>query len=145
METGRAVVFSNWIPHRFLKISNPTTTVQRRTFLNFFIVDPSMPITSTKHVLTAEFLADILIKASIRQGFQLPSDVIRRILSHLNIWTSLKEAQDFRDKSRAAMQAQRSGWGWIHYGNCGTQQFVANLEASPLRDRLDRSPVHSDD
>ena len=39
------IVFSNTIPHRFRQISNLTNDDgRRRTFLNFFIVDPDQPI-----------------------------------------------------------------------------------------------------
>ena len=45
VQTGAAVVFSNSIPHRFQQIRNLTPDDgRRRTFLNFFIVDPEQQI-----------------------------------------------------------------------------------------------------
>lgn len=40
VKEGTAVVFSNSIPHRFRKISNLTDSNQKRTFINFFVVNP---------------------------------------------------------------------------------------------------------
>jgi hypothetical protein len=45
VQSDTAVVFSNSIPHRFRQIRNLTKDDgRRRTFLNFFIVDPEQPI-----------------------------------------------------------------------------------------------------
>lgn len=55
--TGAAVVFSNSMPHCFRQIRNLTQDDgRRRTFLNFFIVDPDQPI---HHPLNERILAPI--------------------------------------------------------------------------------------
>jgi hypothetical protein len=47
VQTGTAVVFSNTLPHHVRKITNYSPeSNQQRTFLNFFIVDPSHSLSS---------------------------------------------------------------------------------------------------
>ena len=44
VEDGSAVVFSNTLPHRFKELVNTTDNVITRTFINFFIIDPTKPL-----------------------------------------------------------------------------------------------------
>ena len=44
VHTGAGIVFENSIPHRFRQMKNPTDSSRRRTFINFFVVDPRHPI-----------------------------------------------------------------------------------------------------
>lgn len=46
VQSGIAVIFSNSAPHRFRQIQNLTKDDgrRRRTYLNFFVVDPEQPI-----------------------------------------------------------------------------------------------------
>src|SRR5437016_919303 len=50
VKEGAALVFANFIPHRFRKITNNDSTPHRRTFINFFIVDPTKPLKSTQTI-----------------------------------------------------------------------------------------------
>jgi hypothetical protein len=101
VKQGSAVVFSNMMPHRFRKIENNTFEEKRRTFLNFFVVDPSRPLTSTREVPSTSLM--------VRALRDLPKPIAKHILSYLpSVWT---EAKKFRKSAREAMKTEKSGWG----------------------------------
>ena len=105
-QQGAAVVFANMLPHRFRKIRNLTEEDKRRTFINFFIVDPSMPTTSTREVPSASLLKRAMESCSI------PKPIARHIFSYLpQLWTSTKAAKKFRKEAREAMTKEKHGWG----------------------------------
>jgi hypothetical protein len=147
IQTGAAIVFSNSIPHRFQQIRNLThQDGRRRTFLNFFIVDPEQPI----HIQSNEIVyapKDFLIQI-FQQWNQrgLPELVIDKILKMLNlasIWDTKDFAKEFRARVRRSMLDEKSGWGWICWGNCGTTEFVRSLCAWPQRERDEsRNELH---
>lgn len=129
VSTDAAVVFSNTIPHRFRQIRNLTEqNNRRRTFLNFFIVEPSKPIDlniySTCTLTTLDIILSILAEASDDRLMIGP--VIDKIIEYLgrSTWKNLEEAKEFRSKVRNAMMKDESGWGWMEWGNCGTVEFV---------------------
>lgn len=132
IEEGSAVVFSNTIPHRFRKIQNTATngTTQIRTFLSFFIIDPTVPIVSTRNFPTIEFLVPILeeyIENFIKIKF--PRELTMKILSFIpSLFPSEEEAYLFRKKSRECMSKSKFGWGWIHWGNVGETFLCENYE-----------------
>jgi len=138
VQSGTCVVFSNCIPHRFRQIRNLTNDDERRrTFLNFFIVDPDQPITVNRRELVLashDTITDIL---SQWNDGRLPDIVIERILSLLNksMWKNEAEAKQFRQAVREAMVNERTGWGWICWGNCGTTEFVRSLSTWMPRSR----------
>jgi len=138
VQTGTAVVFSNSIPHRFRQIRNLTKDDgRRRTFLNFFIVDPEQPIPlKSKDIIYAP--KDMIIE-TLREwnDGRLPDVVLEKILKMLKslMWETKDEAKEFRTRVRRAMLDEKSGWGWICWGNCGTTEFVRALSAWPSRER----------
>ncbi|CAF0917842.1 unnamed protein product [Adineta steineri] len=139
IKTGMAVVFSNSIPHRFQQIRNLTTQEgRRRTFLNFFIVDPEQPIhLQSNEIIYApkNFIIQILQKW---REIGLPDIVIDNILKMLNlssVWETKDLAKEFRARVRRAMLDEKTGWGWICWGNCGTTEFVRSLTVWPPRER----------
>ncbi|CAF3335477.1 unnamed protein product [Rotaria sp. Silwood2] len=131
IQTGTAIVFSNSIPHRFQQIRNLTSDDgRRRTFLNFFIVDPEQQIPmKSNNVLRAP--KDIIIEILHQwNNGRLPNVVLESILKWLKIstaWNNENEAKEFRTCVRRAMLDEKSGWGWICWGNCGTTEFVPSL------------------
>lgn len=130
VQSGTAVVFSNAIPHRFRQIRNLTEDDgRRRTFLNFFIVDPDQPIeTNWNQIIHVprNFIIDILQRWNDGQLPELAFEKIMRMLRS-SMWTTETEAKEFRARVRRAMIDERSGWGWICWGNCGTTEFVRAL------------------
>lgn len=127
--TNAAVVFANTIPHRFRQISNLTQEDGlRRTFLNFFIVDPSKPIDlnsySSNVLAPLDVIIPILDKAS--DGRLMIGPVLDKIIKYLrsSAWKNIEEAKEFRAEVRKAMLKEESGWGWICWGNCGVVEFV---------------------
>eukprot|EP01125_Pyxidicula_operculata_P020099 TRINITY_DN734_c0_g1_i4.p1 TRINITY_DN734_c0_g1~~TRINITY_DN734_c0_g1_i4.p1 ORF type:complete len:433 (+),score=45.88 TRINITY_DN734_c0_g1_i4:432-1730(+) len=126
---GVAVVFSNTIPHRFKKITNRTLFPLKRTILNFFIVDPGLPLVSTAQLPPLQS-----VETALRESFlnliheHLPDNIIRLILSFLpGYWESEEKAFEFREQSRELMKQNKSGWGWINWGNTGDVVFVEPL------------------
>jgi hypothetical protein len=146
IRTGTAVVFSNSIPHRFQQIRNLTRDDgRRRTFLNFFIVDPDQPIQLSSYEIVyapKDFIIQVLREWNKRG---LPELVIEYILKQLNlspIWDTKDCAKEFRTRVRRAMLDEKTGWGWLNWGNCGTTEFVRSLSSwsptnrSQVEDRL---------
>ena len=139
VQTGAAVIFSNSIPHRFQQIRNLThDDGRRRTFLNFFIVNPEQPIhlQSNSVILSPQYII-IQTLRKWNEG-RLPDVVFQYILKLLNIssaWEDEEEAKEFRACVRRAMLNEKTGWGWICYGNCGTTEFVRAYCAWPPRER----------
>ena len=129
VSTDAAVVFSNTIPHRFRQIRNLTEeNGRRRTFLNFFIVDPKKLIDlhqfSSRVLAPLDTILPILDEAS--QGRLMLGPVLDKIIEHLgsSAWNNIEEAKEFRAQVRRAMIEDQSGWGWITWGNCGFVEFV---------------------
>jgi len=137
VSTGTAIVFSNTIPHRFRKMRNMSNSNanERRTFLNFFIVDPTCPIPLPSSFTFSDFIRLCLnryTKETLSE--RLPPLITRKILFYVpNLWANLKEAKLFRQKAREAMLRNKSGWGWINWGNCGTTEFVTSWSTFPDR------------
>lgn len=131
IKTGTAIVFANSIPHRFQKIRNLTCDDgRRRTFLNFFIVDPEhrIPMKSNEVILSPK---DTIIETlhTWNDG-RLPDLVLQKIFKMLKLsstWDNENEAKEFRSHVRRAMLDEKSGWGWINWGNTGTVEFVRAL------------------
>jgi len=144
VQTGTAVVFSNSIPHRFRQIRNLTKDDgRRRTFLNFFIVDPEQRIDlKWKEIVYSPKDMIIEILREWNDG-RLPDVVLEKILKMLksSMWETADEAKEFRSRVRRAMLDEKSGWGWICWGNSGTTEFVRSLCAWPPREREEASEV----
>jgi hypothetical protein len=129
--SGAAVVFSNSMPHRFRQIHNLTQDDgRRRTFLNFFIVDPDQPI---HHRLNERILAPIDTVFEIlhhwSQG-RMPDVVYNKFIQLVkksSAWETQEEAKEFRACVRRAILEDKSGWGYIQWGNLGTVEFVRTL------------------
>lgn len=139
VHTGTCVVFSNCIPHRFKQIRNLTPDDgRRRTFLNFFIVDPEQPIPlKSNNIICSP--KDMIVETLRKwNNGGLPDVVLDYILKCLRIstaWGNQFEAKEFRTRVRRAMLDEKSGWGWICWGNCGTTEFVSSLSAWSSRER----------
>jgi hypothetical protein len=146
VQSGTAVVFSNSIPHRFRQIRNLTKDDgRRRTFLNFFIVDPEQRIeVNSKEIVYAP--KDMIIETLRKwNDGRLPDIILEKILKMLksSMWETTDEAKEFRARVRRAMLDEKSGWGWICWGNCGTTEFVRALCAWPPRERQEtRDELH---
>lgn len=119
--TGSAVAFSNTLPHRFRKIVNDSDEMKRRLFVNFFILDPQNQVPIQLIPAGRSEVIAVLRRACPA----LPRDILRIILSFLPyLWPSLRAAKEFRDKVKVGMGQAQSGWGWIHYGNCGVIKYI---------------------
>eukprot|EP01113_Clastostelium_recurvatum_P012559 TRINITY_DN1651_c7_g1_i2.p1 TRINITY_DN1651_c7_g1~~TRINITY_DN1651_c7_g1_i2.p1 ORF type:complete len:380 (-),score=33.82 TRINITY_DN1651_c7_g1_i2:60-1199(-) len=128
VKQGAAIVFSNTIPHRFRKIANNSSQPGRRTFLNFFVVDPARPIIPKWDVhLHADKLV-VLLTLLVRRLLDkhLPLEIAEHIATMIppNGWNSLQDARNYRARVRQSMTTNKSGWGWINWGNCGTVAYV---------------------
>jgi hypothetical protein len=142
VHTGAAIVFENCIRHRFRQIRNLSMYNQRRTFLNFFIVDPqySIQLDSSEMCLCYydqlwnlfNELSFKLFNTDIEQEQQrLPHFARKKILSFLpNLWLNLEQAKQFRQRARKEMLAEKSGWGWIQFGNSGIVQFIISKQTT---------------
>ena len=139
VNTGGAVVFSNSMPHRFQQIRNLTCDDgRRRTFLNFFIVDPDDRIHLKSNNVVCSPKDVIIETLRVWNEGRLPDVVLEQILKLLRIssaWENVDEAKEFRSHVRRAMLEEKSGWGWINWGNCGTTEFVRALCTWPPRKR----------
>ena len=113
---GCAIVFSNILPHKFLKLTNNTDSPLERLFLNFFIIDPTKEIESTTSYWETE--------KALRRLKKLPTVLIDYILSFLIYRPNLTEAKERRKIVREAMMTELSGWGFITYGNSGDVEFI---------------------
>src|SRR5690242_4044542 len=99
-------------------MKNTTDIKQRRTFLNFFIVDPSRPIKSTATIPAADFLRKAMVHyVHTTLKTVMPANLTSYILSFVpGMWASSVEAKKFRQLAREAMKNEKSGWGWISWG-----------------------------
>eukprot|EP01119_Soliformovum_irregulare_P009083 TRINITY_DN22214_c0_g1_i1.p1 TRINITY_DN22214_c0_g1~~TRINITY_DN22214_c0_g1_i1.p1 ORF type:complete len:544 (+),score=128.21 TRINITY_DN22214_c0_g1_i1:46-1677(+) len=111
---GGAIFFANTIPHRFRKIFNQGSEKQVRSFLNFFIVDPKRPLTSTRN---------------------LPSDYQ---MEPIGI------AKRLRNEARSEMKKSVKGWGWINWGNCGTIEHIYDSSVWRYWDRSEVNITETD-
>jgi len=113
---GSAVVFSNTLPHKFKELANLSNSPITRTFLNFFIVDPSKPI---------ECDSGKLEYWGLLKSMKLKNIVIGHILKFLSPlkYDALVIAKEKRRLARECMKTEVSGWGVIHYGNSGDLEF----------------------
>jgi len=130
--SNSACIFSNILPHRVRLLENQSDSFKQRTFINFFIVDPDYDLPTTTNQITSSDLI-VIIQACVVSWIdrEFPSDVMKLILAWCNLWSSMDEAFDFRDKARVAMRSMssESGWAHVHYGNCGVQRFAPCIEA----------------
>ena len=101
VKTGKAFVFSNQIPHRFLKTINSTDRPRRRTFINFFMIDPLRPLPSSRTVspLTWESVP-------------------------------IEERKQIRGRVRNYMATKVTGWGYLDHGNSGTVEFYDDTKTT---------------
>jgi len=112
---GTAVVFSNTLPHKFNQLANSTKETITRTFLNFFIVDPSDPIYSETGMIEHWRLL---------KSKKLKNIIVGHVLKFLYLsYDNIDLAKEKRSKVREAMKTEKSGWGFIHYGNSGDVEF----------------------
>jgi hypothetical protein len=119
MKEGSAAVFQNTVPHRFRYLTNQTDKPLYRSFVNFFIVDPTKPLPTTDETPTN---ADIFLALCGR----MVHDVIAIVLSFVGLTpTSVREALDLRSRAKAEMVARKSKWGEIQHGNCGSIHWLS--------------------
>jgi len=121
VKQGSALVFSNTLPHRFKKIFNNTEREIRRTFINFFIVDPTKPLTSCGTLINV-----------------LGNNYISRL------WPEKELAVAFRERVRQLLKQLKSGWGYIFYGNCGVSKYLSDREKDMERDMFLAPTTDSD-
>jgi len=132
---GTGIVFSNIMPHKFKALVNTTQETLTRTFINFFIVEPSKPIyTETGKIEHWKLLKEKNLKDII----------IGNILQFLYISSSpLDLAKSKRALVRKAMQTEESGWGFIFYGNNGDLEFFDafhEFRNPAIYDEVDKEP-----
>lgn len=113
-----AIVFSNKLPHKFLELVNKTEKPLERLFLNFFIIDPRKKLTSTTMY---SLLGNILNK---RFHYGIVNMILSFVFSNLDE----KKAKERREEARTSLKQVKSGWGYIHYGNCGNVQFLEDID-----------------
>ena len=113
---GCAIVFSNILPHKFLKLKNTTDSPLERLFLNFFIIDPTKELESTTFYWEST--------KALKRLKKLPTVIIAHILSFVCYLPTAAEAKQRRKSARESMMSEVSGWGFIHYGNCGDVEFI---------------------
>ena len=97
-------------------------------------------------------IASLVLELSLHVKIILPfallvkvaSVPITNILSLLDIdFDNANEAKEFRCRVRRAMIDEKTGWGWICWGNCGTTEFVRALCTWPPREREEaRDELH---
>jgi len=60
---------------------------------------------------------------------RLPFILINYILQFVppGNWESTEKGKEFRKLARHSMVSNKSGWGWINWGNCGTAEFTPSL------------------
>ncbi|CAF2851786.1 unnamed protein product [Rotaria sp. Silwood2] len=140
-QTDTAIVFSNSLPHRFCSIRNRTQRSRRRTFLNFFIVDPCQPILRSPELeisnlilVSYEACYKLLRKTCVLNNAkseckqELPDVVIEKILTLLsliqNLWPTDVDSKEFRRCVRCEMCKQKPSWKGISFGNWGYIDFI---------------------
>ena len=131
VEEDTAIVFSNTLPHKFLKLENNTNEPLERLFVNFFIVDPSKPIESTTFYWEAE--------KALKKTKKFPSVIIELILSFIVYRSNRFEDKIKRQVARESLKEEKSGWGFIHYGNSGDVEFVdphTSIKKLDIYDRI---------
>jgi hypothetical protein len=145
VKSGTAVVFSNSIPHRFQQIRNLTyENGRRRTFINFFIVDPEQPIRlSSNEIIYApkDLIIQVIQKWNEDGLTEFAIDYILKMLNLSSIWETQNCAKEFRTRVRRAMLDEKKGWGYICWGNCGTTEFVRSLSSWPPHERSEARDV----
>ncbi|CAF4350123.1 unnamed protein product, partial [Adineta steineri] len=57
------------------------------------------------------------------------------MLNLSSVWETKDLAKEFRACVRRTMLDEKTGWGWICWGNCGTTEFVRSLTVWPPRER----------
>lgn len=107
---GCALAWANTLPHRVRRLHHPAQAARpggnaeaaaplaRRTFINFFVVDPTRPLPT-------------LATCPAHPGDQ---------------WRDDGEGKVFRDRLRGVMGKTAGGWGFSGYGNCGL--YIANFK-----------------
>jgi hypothetical protein len=139
------MVFANSVPHRVRMMRNRSSSVQKRTFVNFFIVDPKQPLKTTPNFLTQVELQVILQRYVKSIGHILPGDICKLILARTGLWESLDHAKKFRAEARKAMQSTSTGGAGFyhyHYGNCGVQRFSSAIEMEEYNIREECSDLY---
>ena len=130
VKENTAIVFSNTLPHKFLKLANNTTAPLERLFVNFFIVDPSKPIESTTFYWEAE--------KALKKLKLFPIVIIELILSFIVFRSNIFEDKEKRSLARKSLKEEKSGWGFIHYGNAGDVEFIDGNSFESLDGKYNR-------
>ncbi|CAF4923328.1 unnamed protein product, partial [Rotaria sp. Silwood1] len=140
-KTDTAIVFSNSLPHRFCSIRNLTQKSRRRTFLNFFIVNPHKPILPSPELAISNLVlisyescyqllrkTCVLNKTNLETKQELPDLVITKILALLSLtqrlWSTDLDTKEFRRCVRSEMCQQKPSWKGTSYGNWGNIDFI---------------------
>ena len=118
IKQNKAIVFGNIMPHRFAKLENVTNRYLKRLFVNFFVVDPKNKIESTT---LRGFYAKVLNEFKIRKSakYNLMEFLVKENFS-------LEKCKEMRKKVREELSKEKSGWGYLHYGNSGDVEFIDN-------------------
>ena len=125
-----AIVFSNTLPHKFLKLENNTNEPLERLFVNFFIVDPSKPIESTTFYWE--------IEKALKKLKKFPNVIIEFILSFIVYRSNIFEDKEKRRLARQCLKEEKSGWGYICYGNAGEVAFIDHDISKKKLKKFDR-------
>ena len=121
VRTGSAVAFANTIPHRFNTIRNDSEFVQRRLFINFFVVDPSDQLSHT----TANSASSDLVRRVLLQNGITSSSLHLLVCEFCGGYThgGFLHRKVVRDQARAAMSSGRQHWKTQYFGNAGELEF----------------------
>ena len=156
VEQDTAVVFSNMILHRMRKLNNHSNEKQgTRTFINFFIIDPSKPYKYTAkdypvpcihgvssyldHLLMSIFDPDYNVYKKVKDKkkkdniFKLIKEYIEEDHEHKSKTRGkhdLKLCKKYRNTTRSYLGIEKTGWGSYNYGNAGILQFLSNERPS---------------
>jgi hypothetical protein len=144
VQEGTAIVFGNILPHKFLPLSNTGETAVSRYIINFFIIDPAKPLESTTNIW-ADRRMEILLNSFKRIGKGAREVLKSLLLKNYSVeQPSLEQLKLKRQKVRDELMNDRSGWGYIHYGNCGEVQYFDNFHQTKLLVKDKYESIHDE-
>eukprot|EP00516_Mucochytrium_quahogii_P001886 CAMPEP_0203762656 /NCGR_PEP_ID=MMETSP0098-20131031/15489_1 /ASSEMBLY_ACC=CAM_ASM_000208 /TAXON_ID=96639 /ORGANISM=" , Strain NY0313808BC1" /LENGTH=465 /DNA_ID=CAMNT_0050657147 /DNA_START=152 /DNA_END=1546 /DNA_ORIENTATION=- len=119
VETGTMVVFSNKCPHKFEPIVNFSYRKRKRLFMNFFIVDPAMPLPET---VEANFIVSLLNQKGITE-----KGIRKTFFAYLGLpEADLLHHKVLRDQAREQMVRSPQQFGCLDYGNAGEVRWLSH-------------------
>lgn len=114
--SDKAVIFSNTLPHRSVKVYNNSDNVLSKFFITFFIVNPLYPIEDTSNLLTPLSLYQYLTIIRYAIGSYISNnDIVNIILNYMvskdDLWLNRAESLAFKSKAVEEMDQKMSSEG----------------------------------